>query len=289
MYNNNDFVMLFNEQVDATGAALLEQTAGGQQPLQKDEGQQLPASAEQFYEVKVNGQTHKVPLPELLSGYSRQQDYTAKTMQLAQERQRYEQEISTYQQQLEQVRTFLSDPRVVTALRNLQAGIVDPSQPPTAEQLQQLMASQGQQQQAALREQMEAMAQEMEIRSLAAQYGGEINSTIKQLLDKHTILQDIDGIDQLLRNDVSQKQPANLEEAKRLFVEAAESRANRLMSRFQNQQKDNAVQQAKLVKNGIEAGGIAPQTLQPEKKFKLGSNDLFQAAVSDLMQTALNK
>lgn len=41
---------------------------------------------EQTYTVKVNGEERQVPLSELLNGYSRTEDYKAKTMAVAQER-----------------------------------------------------------------------------------------------------------------------------------------------------------------------------------------------------------
>ena len=40
-------------------------------------------SAEQLYEVRVDGQTQKVPMKELLEGYSRTADYTRKSQELA--------------------------------------------------------------------------------------------------------------------------------------------------------------------------------------------------------------
>jgi hypothetical protein len=243
----------------------------------------------EMYDVKVNNQTIKVPLDELRNGYSRQQDYTKKTMELSQERQRYQQELSQYQDQIQKVQTFLSDPRVQNALRQLQAGVEDPSKPLTAEQAMQLQSQAAAHQQAQLEARMNQMQQELEVRSLANQYSSEIESTTRQLLDKHPVLQDIDGIDELLRRDVANRQPATLQEAKQFFAEAAQARADRLMQRFQTQQKEVAVQQGKLTKNGIEVGGQAPAIVPPEKKFKFGSNDLFQAAVSDMMNAAINK
>lgn len=282
-----------SNEISAVEAANLETgNVGGVDPLAGASGaaSQNPVEAvEQMYDVKVNGQTIKVPLKELTAGYSRQRDYTEKTTRLAQEREGYERQVSEYKGQLEQVSRFLSDPRVQSALRNLQAGITDPSQPPTAEQLAQLQRMEAQRQEAMLNERMSQMSQELEVRTLAAHYSTEIDSTLKGLLDKHDVLKDIDGIEDLLRKDVASREPATLQEAKQLFAEAAQMRADRIMTRFQSQQKQAAVQQAQLAKTGIEVGGQAPAIVPPEKKFKLGTPDLFQAAVSDLMQTALNK
>lgn len=50
------------------------------------------AEAPPRYTVKVDGEEREVELPELLNGYSRQQDYTRKTQQLAEERRAFEAE-----------------------------------------------------------------------------------------------------------------------------------------------------------------------------------------------------
>lgn len=280
-----------NEPVTTTEVALLEQSApqAGNEP-QAQTPPPAASAAPEMYDVKVGGQTFRVPLDELRNGYQRQQDYTRKTTEVSEYRRAADQEISTYKQQLEQVGAFLNDPRVQQALRTLQAtGVTDPNQQLTAAQVQQLMQSQGAQQQQLMQQQLAGMAQEIEVRTLTAQYTGEIDSTIQQAINKHNVLSGIVGIEALLKQDVAAQQPANLQEAKHLLAEAAQQRADRLMSLFQNQQKQVAVQQAQLVKGGIETGGQAPAIVPPEKKFKLGDPALFQAAVSDMMQTALNK
>lgn len=244
-----------------------------------------PAATEpELYEVKVNGQTFKVPLDELRNGYQRQQDYTKKTMEYSDYRRQADSELQQYKQRLEEVGTFLSNPQVQNALRQLQAGVTDPSKPLTAEQAMQLYQSQAEQTARAQETRLAQMAQELEVRQLAAQYTGEINTTIKGLLDKHSILQNIEGIDELLKRDVAQRQPATLEEARKLFSEAAEGRANRILGVIQNQQKQAAAQQAQLQKTGIEPPGGSALPPPPPTNFKLGSNDLFKAALEDYVK-----
>lgn len=48
--------------------------------------------AEPLHTVKVDGKEQQVPLSELINGYSRQQDYTRKTQQVAEERRAFEAE-----------------------------------------------------------------------------------------------------------------------------------------------------------------------------------------------------
>lgn len=72
---------------------------------------------EQTYTVKVNGEERAVPLSELLNGYSRTEDYKAKTMAVAEERRAVEAEKATmtttlqaeYASQLEQATTLFAE------------------------------------------------------------------------------------------------------------------------------------------------------------------------------------
>ena len=64
-----------------------------------------PAEAsEELYSVKVNGQDEKVNLNELLAGYSRQKDYSTKTLQLAEERKGLDAERSKTQTEMQAVK-----------------------------------------------------------------------------------------------------------------------------------------------------------------------------------------
>lgn len=292
--SNQPFRLLsFNSVVD-TNAAIAdlegqatpgaEPTGQQQLPLQQAQPSAVPAE-EPLYEVKVNGQTIKVPLAELTGGYSRQQDYTRKTTEIAEYRRQIDAEVAQYRQQLTEVQQFFSDPRVRQALANLQAGVQDPNQPLTAQQAQHLYAVQAQQQQQELDLRIAAQMQELEVKTLASNMAREIDTTIAQLREKHPVLADIDGFEVALRNKVAERQPQSLEEAKRYFVEIAQQTAQRLESRFQTQQKQSAAQAAAVVRGGIEPPGGAAIPLPQERKFKLGSNELLQAALADLTAT----
>jgi hypothetical protein len=56
----------------------------------QDEQEETPSADDPTYKVKVNGEEKEVPLSELLNGYSRTEDYKAKTMALADERRELE-------------------------------------------------------------------------------------------------------------------------------------------------------------------------------------------------------
>jgi hypothetical protein len=64
------------------------ETAEDETPSEED-------APEPTYKVKVNGEEVEVPLSELTKGYSREQDYTKKTMALAEERQRIQSQFAS--------------------------------------------------------------------------------------------------------------------------------------------------------------------------------------------------
>ena len=66
----------------------------------EEESEEPDAEEEELYKVKVDGSEQEVTLDELLSGYSRQSDYTKKTQQIAQERQQMSQLQQQWQQEM---------------------------------------------------------------------------------------------------------------------------------------------------------------------------------------------
>lgn len=68
-------------------------------PEAPDEDAEDSAEQEPLYTVKINGKEEKVPLSELLSGYSRTSDYHQKTQALANERKSFHAEIEQVKQE----------------------------------------------------------------------------------------------------------------------------------------------------------------------------------------------
>ena len=64
-----------------------------------DDGQQEQVSEPKVYTVKIDGKDAQVTEDELLSGYSRQADYTRKSQVLAEQRKKIEEELSATQQE----------------------------------------------------------------------------------------------------------------------------------------------------------------------------------------------
>jgi len=91
-----------------------ETEAPGDDTADVDAEEQPQAEAPKTWKVKVDGAEVEVPEDELLRGYSRQQDYTRKTMKLAEERKALESEAervrverTQYAERLEAMKTVL--------------------------------------------------------------------------------------------------------------------------------------------------------------------------------------
>lgn len=105
------------EDIDARLAALLNpadflppEPAQTQTEEVQEEPEEKPLqtfeSTEALVKVKINGEEKEIPLAEAIAGYQRQQDYTAKTQELAQEKARIQQERSQVEQYLSAVPVF---------------------------------------------------------------------------------------------------------------------------------------------------------------------------------------
>jgi len=77
-----------------------EESEEEEEPEGEEESEETDVEEEELYTVKVDGAEREVNLDELLSGYSRQSDYTKKTQQLAQERQQMGQLQQQWQQEM---------------------------------------------------------------------------------------------------------------------------------------------------------------------------------------------
>ncbi len=240
-----------------------------------------PPSDEPLYEVKVGGKVWKVPASELVSGYQRQQDYTKKTMELAHARKQWEEQANQWGTERQQLAQFLQNREAVQQyLRKLQ-GYEEPNDLMTAEQAQQMMQRQAQQLQSLTQKQIAQAQTESEIRQLQMNYSAEIDRTLQSLLTQHPELQAVKGIEKLIREDVIERGPATIDEAKQAFIAAAKARVDQLRGVFTNQQKQQAVAGAPL-RNGIEPpGGSALQPV-PKQLYKLGDPQLLADAIRDL-------
>ena len=72
-----------------------------------DDNQQEQVSEPRTYTVKIDGKDTEVPEDELLSGYSRQADYTRKSQVLAEQRKKMDEELAATQQERQQYQSQL--------------------------------------------------------------------------------------------------------------------------------------------------------------------------------------
>lgn len=269
-------------------------------PTEQQTGQQVPEFNEQtpaetpqetpqqsapiepeLFEVKVNGQTFKVPLDELRSGYSRQQDYTRKTTELSEWRRQAEEQVQQYATRLQQYEALIQDPRVRNYLESLNAGNESLEDVPTVANVQKLLESRTAQIEQTISERIAAAQAEMEIKHLQSTYEEQLATTFRGVSEKFPFLSGIPGIEMQLRKAVAERGPQNIDEAKKLLVEVATSHAQKVVDHFQNQQKTDAITRAKQLKGIEPPGGQAPPPL--ESAMKLGSKDLREQAIADLV------
>jgi len=93
-----------------------EETEEEEEPEGEEESEETDGEEEELYAVTVNGEEVAVSLDELLSGYSRQSDYTRKTQEIAGDRkemealqQRYNSEVQQIQQERQQYMEALTN------------------------------------------------------------------------------------------------------------------------------------------------------------------------------------
>jgi hypothetical protein len=241
-----------------------------------------PTQVEQMFEVKIGGQARKVALQELQAGYQRQQDYTQKTMALAEERRRLE---AQWQSERQQTREFLSRrenvQQLLQYLESQQGPQVDPSQPITQQQLQQMLAQRDQQFAQSRDAERQQLMQELELKQMQESYSADIGQHIQGILASTPVLKSIYQIETILKRAAAEGQPATLQEAKQLIQQKAAEQADAIRAHFTEQQKQVAVQQGKL--RGIEPPGGAAPMPAPKSVGKMGSPE-FNSDVTEYLR-----
>jgi hypothetical protein len=104
-----------------------------QEETAEEEATEQEDAPEPTYKVKVNGEEVDVPLSELTKGYSREQDYTKKTMALAEERQALRSQFASELQQ--QVELFESLDPILSEAKNIDWQALAATDPATYVQL----------------------------------------------------------------------------------------------------------------------------------------------------------
>ena len=279
------------------------------EPVQSPTDPTSPAEPE--YEFNRKGELVKIKasdptIPELLS---KGHDYTQKTMEHAEQVRAFEAQRQQYDSQLQQqsaeltqrlqaLDEVMNDPakfQQLVAWQQQQRGMqtTDPSDIPTIQQTQQLIQSQVETVQRQLQTDIMRAKFELETGRLEQEYSGKIGSHLESLTKTHPILQDVEGIDRLLRDEVAAgvaakikanpNVPVPLEDTLQMFSEAAKRRAAKIEERFQNRMKAAAAKKADVITTGIEPPGGAAPTPTAGKVPKIGSKELHDQVLKDLL------
>jgi hypothetical protein len=255
-------------------------------PADPAQGATAQPTLDDLFEVKVGGKSWKVPKDELISGYQRQQDYTRKTMELAEQRKLWDAERARFQGQIEEVKQWLQKPENVKAyLEQLVArtGYEQPTEVTTAAQVKQMLENERQSMAQMQREQIAQATQEIELRRLSDNYAREIDTTLRDALSALPELKPIRGIEKMIREEVAERQPQSLEEAKQMLRQVAEERAQAIKAYLSEQQKAAALQAAPL-KKGIEppsTGSLPAPRSGPTPK--LGTPAFVESVMQDMI------
>lgn len=255
-------------------------------------------SSEPLYDVTINGRVEKVPLGELLKGYSRTQDYTQKTQRLAAERQQKDQQLQEYETALREVHGFLQDPQRVYAyaksmgLSNQQAAGMaenaaqgnDPMQLLTRAEAQEMIQNLLNQATPNLVGASQQQIAQLRLEMATREYQNIFDQKIAQLQESHPELKQLGSRGaQMIRMEALAQRPQTVESA----IEALELAAESLVGDFSNILKREATSP---LRNGIEppgGQGILPAPSQPFKNVK--DPNLRAQVIQDLMAAGRDK
>lgn len=275
---------------------ILGQGSGDSQPLEAPTSSPETAATApppELHTIKWNGQDKQLPYQELVALAQKGFDYTQKLGKFSETEKQYRTRLEQYESALGEIRDFLGDrSRIESYLKQAFAeqqaqaaqGAADPNELITQQQLQAQMAQMSQAQQQQFVRQLQSMKAEMEVSQLAADYSGQINHTIKGLVDQMPELQAIPRIEKLLKDEVRERNPENIQHARQLLQEVAAEFAGRAKGFFETRQKQ-AVAQSSPLQRGIEPPGGAAPSAPPTPAFKkVDDPRLRELVMQDLLQ-----
>jgi len=251
-----------------------------------------PPAEEPAYEVTVAGQVLKVPLSELLKGYSRTSDYTRKTQLLASRSKEWDERESQYQHVLGEAQQILSNRALLEQhLRSLGASpqqatqLADQVAPQpddvlTRAQAQQLMEERERKLRDELQGQQSAGFQELHLRQLTTEYSGALDAKLDEIATRHPDLPKIPGMDFVIKQAVKQQKPRSVDQALMMMDEAADYFASQVGEVW----KGKAAGMPPQPIHGIEPPrGSAPRPPAPAETYDSVSDPrLHDAVLQDL-------
>lgn len=251
-------------------------------------------------ELVWRGQTIKVPLEQARTLAQQGYDYTQKTQAIADQQRQLQAMQAQMAQREEQWRQALNNPDLVKqhyeALLQSHGQSVDPNEIPTMAQMQQALKAEAsriqQQTQEQIQQAVDRARASMETARLESDYTQAADSTLSAVKEAHPILDTIDDVEVLIRQDAWKALAARAAsdpefapskaDVQKALQTAAKTRAEKLEAKIKDHEKMAVARQAKLTTQGIEPPGGKAVTPQPSPKHKLGSKDLTAAAIADI-------
>lgn len=256
------------------------------------------SAAEQLVEIKWNGKTEKVPYSQAIELAQKGYDYTQKMQDLARQREAFGGERDRYEKAIAEVRAFLQDKqRMRQYMAQLEGGgasaspaaTPDPDAVVTAQDLEARLKAAKEELEGLTQRQIIETRQQLEVERLASAYANDLSTHIEGLKKLHPELRAIPKVDLLLKQEVREMRPRNLDEAKAMMKDVAQEQARQVRAYLDTERKTSAGAPAAAspLANGIEPRG-GGQALPPAiaRKFKGLDDPEFKAAVlQDIMGT----
>lgn len=260
-----------------------------------------PTPAADLFKIKYNGQEIELTRDKVIELAQQGQDYTQKAQTVAQQRRLVEQLGQVLNTERSRVAGMLQDRAALRAhLESLgpdpsEQSQIDPNEGLTVEQGKQMLAQEIAQAKQTILQEVQEATFKAETTRLEQGYRNEVDSTVKKLMTDMPQLTewlDADAVDTTIRRaaakfvaDSIQANPyeaVSIDAVKNAMTQAATAQLQRIEKKIEDQKKMQAVRDAKLTKQGIEApGGAAPVTQEPQK-FKLGDRNLTQSVIAEL-------
>lgn len=240
-------------------------------------------------------------------GYLRHDDYTRKTMTVADERRAVAEEKRAWESQkqnelhqrqqeadyYQRLQAAINDPDFLrqreAALRQ-QLNLPQPDQQPTGQQVQTLLARQQQDLEARFEAKLQDTLTRHTIEQMKFEYGNQIQSHQQALLKEFPDLDLVPGVEKLITTEAMGQKPKDLAEAKSIMRTIAQERVAKLQKKIADSEQAAIMRHAKSQKTAIEPrGGTAPAVQATPKNVRLGSRELEALIMSDLAAEVASK
>ncbi len=261
-------------------------------------------------EVKIDGQVVRKTVKEILQTQAMLPgSYTKKTQELAEQRRAFEaqrqemtvasqqamQQAQAAQQQLQQLQSYMRNPQNLAALYLAaqsgqapqgQPDVQAPAAPLDLNQFRQQVLQEAQQ---TFESKWQALQQTQEAAQKSQALVTDFTTHASSLLTKHPALAAIDGLDEVIFDQVAKMHPANPEEAKAYMETVVDGMASKISSYVTASQKD-AVLTAAKAKQGISGakatGAVTPAAVKYDKKRSFGNDSAMDDAVDAFIRNA---